>query len=315
MMPYENLYDWIRDWAKNFFGGNANTTNSMQENKTNQSTLSQDNQKTVPKSKSRSVKPKAKSQPKTQQPQQLQKEPAEDLFSVIKQEIDNLNKQIELLNKESDKVYTNMQKVIADYKDKQKDLLGLTLMMMAKTNLNKYIDNDYMEKLGDLIDSLPPEALGEGIKMFNVGYMAGKAAGIDLKDKTITEILALGQEPKLTANFDTGILQTLETLNEHLPKLYELELTPYKLTLEVLGNKYDTLKIQQKAIEDKLKAYIEQIKLNLQMMNILSQIELRKTQMAKNIAQTQKIKKQTQESSTKQQQPSSSIDWSKIFGK
>ncbi len=251
-----------------------------------------------------------------QQPQkQEQKEEKKDPFKLYEehmQEInkasERINKQLEELNQVRSKILDNMKNVYIQYKDKVKELMGLHLTVMSKTALNQYMDYDFSMRLGELIESLPPEALGEGIKLFQTGYLAGKFAGIDLGNKSLSEIMAYGQDPDLITKMPNEMLQLIEPINTYLPTLYEQELNAYKTELQKSELLQDKIKTQIALLETKRKSLDEYIKL-LSTLNLMQYREamlgLRKQQLG---LSREKFKWQQTKQDQKQRQQTESLE-------
>ena len=220
---------------------------------------------------------------KTQKPQkqEAKKPEKKDFFEKTIENVEALRAQIEQKLSEVQAKYdkyaqdilnimNNYNAVLAEYKDKLKDLMGLHMIVMSKTVFNQYLDYDYNVRLGELIEALPPQALAEGIKLFQTGYLAGKYAGLDLKSMDLSQIMSLGQDPELVTKMPDKMLETLNVLNQYIPTIYSTELEKYKNQLASLQFLYERLKDELAY----LRVYIDELKSIAQFLNIKLKEEL-----------------------------------------
>lgn len=262
------------------------------------------------------AKPQAKTQTKSQKSQQpvekpsqaqvqaeAEKSPYEILLQTINQTSEKINQQIDEINKKRQEILDRTKTLLIDYKDKMKELLGLHLTILSKTALNQYIDHDYSLRLGELIEALPPEALGEGIKLFQTGYVAGKFAGIDLRDKSLSEIMSYGENPEIITKMPNKMLELIDTLNNYLPQIYNQELEVYKLQLQQLDEEFEKVKTQIQLLEQQRKAIDDWRK----WMETLVDIEYKKALTQKSLAdivfKQKKLQLEAEKLRQKQQAP------------
>lgn len=234
----------------------------------------------------------------SQIPSLTQKNQETDTFI---QALETSKQQLQKLQEQSNQVYSNLQKVYLDYKDTLKNLLGLNVLILSKTALNNYIDQDYLEKFGDLIEALPVEALKEGIHFFNTGYFAGKVAGVDVKNKSITEIMSYGQEPNLITKMDKNLLQILDVINQHIPHIFETQLAAHKIALDQLAKDYEALKLKEKLKQEEITNLLKLMKIPFEIEKLKTQIEESKAKTTLHKARVQDIQSKVQERKAKQE--------------
>jgi hypothetical protein len=259
----------------------------------------------------------------TQQKQQLSEQ---DLLNFVSNEIKAIltgqkspqeSKLFEDINKEQDKIKTDLQNTLQEYNNKMKELaeftqkfndahskmIGLFALMLGKSDLARHTNEHLFDKMRELVLYYPVDVVPLAMRSLITGYFAGKQASIDTDSMSVGELVTMGENPEFVAKLSPKSMEFLGQLIDAMPQIFQMKVAPYKIMLDKLQNESKILETRQTHQENIL-AKLQQLEITrlqraIAFANILSMIQHRK-EMERQGQERINIKKQELEEKKKE---------------
>jgi len=189
----------------------------------------------------------------------------ENQLKVIQEKKNKLNE----LKFEYEKLAELHDKTSKEYTDKLTKILPATMLFMSKSVLNTLADDDLPVKIKEAIDNLPATALDSGIHKLILGYTVAKSNGINTKDLSMFDLMALAENPNMVENIPEQVVKTANVMGAVLGNIYKAGIGNVKFlkdTLEakkqIIGADITTEFNIYKSILDELRTKLEEQKAN-----------------------------------------------------
>jgi len=136
------------------------------------------------------------------------------------------------------------------YSDVLTKLMTNSMLLASKTTLNQLIEDDFTDKLKEVIDLMPAFSLSVGVSKLIKGYTLAKANGMNTRNMSSFDLIMMADNPDLATNVPAELKQQTDFIAKLLGELYQAKLGDLKYVFDLVKNKLALKEMEANALKE-----------------------------------------------------------------